>query len=431
MEDSYHFIGIGGIGMSSLAHILLQKKCEVSGSDIKRGSEIINLENEGAKIALSHTKKQFDSHQTVVYSTAISPNNLELVLAKKMGCKILHRSDLLNELTRGQKPLMVVGTHGKTTTSALLAHILKGCGSDPSYVIGGLVESLKVHGASGDGKYFVLEGDESDGSFLKTTPYGAIITNLEDDHLDYWKNHSKLVSAFAQFTDQFSNDMPLIWCGDDKEIVSLKPPGKCYGFSDGVDYQIKNVDPSSFELNGERFPLRMAGAHNALNSAAAIALALELGFDAQKIKRSLISFCGVSRRLEHLGNIEGVDYYDDYAHHPTEIKASYAAIESIAEGRRIWLLFQPHRFSRVKALMDQFCACLKSIPNLVIVPIYGATEKQDIQVQQELVRRLDNANHIERDFANQFLAQFAKRGDIVLTMGAGDISQVSRLLRTK
>ncbi|MDN3505013.1 MAG: UDP-N-acetylmuramate--L-alanine ligase [Rhabdochlamydiaceae bacterium] len=431
MTDSYHFIGIGGIGMSSLAHILLQKKCEVSGSDIKEGSVISGLKQEGAKISLSHSKDQFDSNQTVVYSTAIDCDNLELRLAKKMGCKILHRSELLNQLTVNQKPIMVVGTHGKTTTSALLTHILKGCGADPSYVIGGVVESLKSHGAFGLGEYFILEGDESDGSFLKTSPFGAIITNLEDDHLDYWKDHSSLLEAFSIFVNQFKLSAPVIWCGDDKELCRLNPPGKSYGFSDGVDYQVKNVDSSSFELNGEKFPLKVAGLHNALNSSAAIAMALQLGFDKQMIKSSLSSFLGVSRRLEYLGNFDGVDYYDDYAHHPTEIKAAYSALESISNQRRIWLLFQPHRYSRVKALMDQFCSCLKQIPNLVLFPIYAAGESKDIQVQEELRRQLDRANHIDRDFANTFLSQFAKRGDIVLTMGAGDISSVGRSLETK
>lgn len=434
MEDSYHLIGIGGIGMSSLAHILLQKSCHVSGSDSLATPLTEELEKEGAHIYRGHRSNHVMAGQTVVYSTAIQSDNIELGEAKVRGCRLIHRSELLAELTCEQQAILVAGTHGKTTVTALLAHILIHAGLDPSYVIGGTVACLPAHGRLGRGEYFVAEADESDGSFLKGKAHGAIVTNIEPDHLDYWKSWDKLKEGFTQFIAPFDRGGPFVWCYDDPTVRTLASSGKSYGFEEGADLQVIDAQGKGelvIQIDGyriEHFQFDLRGKYNALNGAAAVAMALELNVPLPAISEALATFKGVARRLEQVGSKGGIDYYDDYAHHPTAIRATYEAMKEIAGDRRVIVVFQPHRPSRVHDLIEGFQEALSEISPLVLVPTYLAGEEEMAGLDEDLALGITSREHytVDRGDVSSFLDGYASAGDIVLTMGAGDITQVGR-----
>ncbi len=416
-----HFIGIGGIGMSALASILLEKKESVSGSDLCLSSITRALAAKGASIFEGHSSSLISKECRVIYSSATCEKNPEFDEAKKLGAKLLHRSELLNELTLGKNAICVTGAHGKTTTTALVAHLLVKANLDPSYVIGGEVSSLGGHGHLGEGNYFVLEADESDGSFLKTKPHIGIITNIEPDHLDYWGSLEKLTEGYKEFARLSKH---LIWCKDDPILAAMKLGGKSYGLSIDSDFVISDIvkgpEGFKFKLNKETFFTPLIGEHNVLNSAAALVLAFSLG-----LKPDLSSFKGVARRLEWIKKEDGVDYFDDYAHHPTEIKATLSALKEVAKGRII-TIFQPHRYSRTKALMQEFQNVLNEIANLILIPIYSAKEPFEAGVFEELCDGIKNKYVIEKEEVLPFLKKHTKQTDTVITLGAGDITYICR-----
>lgn len=437
-ERQYHFIGIGGVGMSALAHILLQKGHQVSGSDLKESSVVESLKLAGAKIQMGHCETNIQGKPVVIYSTAINESNPEFVRAKSLGCTLMHRSDMLKTLLDEKKALVVTGSHGKTTVSSLLAYTLKSCGLMPSYVIGGFSDSLKHNGCSGSGDWFVAEGDESDGSFLKMSPFGGILTNVDFDHIGYyWKDKEELLEAFKTFTKQVKNKNLFFYWGDDEWLSKWKPEGVSYGFSKGCALRGSNLsiedsqcvfDITYKNVRYDDIILNMVGEHNVLNALGVFGLAVELGIEPDEIRLAFESFGGARRRFEWKGEENSITVYDDYAHHPTELKAILNAVDIIAQGRRVVIAFQPHRPTRLKELVDEFAQVFKGVKNLVITDLYLAGEKQIDGINSELLVRKIEDSHlvvVPRDRLVMHLVEKLQPQDILLTLGAGDITLVA------
>lgn len=439
MIEDYHFIGIGGIGMSALARILLQRGVHVSGSDKSASLITEELKNLGAEIFIGHSAALISRPLTVVYNSDIPLENPEYVEAKKRGYPIWHRSDLLKKLMEGSSPLLVSGTHGKTTTSSLLAHTLVKAGLDPSYAIGGIVRSLGSNGGAGEGGYFVAEADESDGTFLKYSSYGAILTNVDNDHLNFWQTEKRLEDGFKQFATQVSSREHLFFCSDDERLKALNIKGVSYGFDEEAELQVtsyrqeawKNVFDIHFD--GRDFAdieIPLIGGHNVLNAAAVFGLSLRLKVNEQAIRSALKSFEGVGRRAEKKGEYKGVAIYDDYAHHPTEIFATLRAIKTAIGDKRLVVAFQPHRYTRTKDCMDLFPEAFEHADLVLLTDIYAAGEKPLPGVNIEsLLKKLQNRCSAEicyhsRPELAHFVSTLLRPKDVFVTMGAGDITKL-------
>lgn len=439
MRKDYHFIGIGGIGMSALANILLAQGEQVSGSDIKDSPTIKKLHDQGAKIFIGHSPENIKKPYAIVYSTDIPKDNPEYYFAKEKGLRLLHRSELLAEMMGGFTPLLVTGTHGKTTTSSLLAHCLMDANLDPTYAVGGYLQGMGTNGRLGKGIYFIAEADESDGSFLNYPSFGAIITNLEHDHMNYWKTEDALLKAFHTFASQVGSKEHLFWCHDDMLLKSLQLEGYSYGFNEKADLVIDNFQQVQWKtwfditFQGEHFrelEIPLIGAHNVLNAAAVFGLGLKLDVETQVLRRGLKSFQGVGRRVEKKGSVQDIDFYDDYAHHPTEIFATLRALKCATHGRRLVVAFQPHRFSRTQYCMDDFADAFQYADEVIITDIYAASEKPIPGITPEkIIKKIKTGGFkpvcfVERGLLPKFISQFLKKGDIFITMGAGDITTV-------
>lgn len=439
MKKHYHFIGIGGVGMSALARILLKKGERVSGSDIKESGRITELKKEGADISIGHNADNIKKPDAIVYSTDIPKNNPEYVLAKEKKIPLLHRSEMLALIIKGHTPLLVTGTHGKTTTSSLLAHTLVEANLDPSFAVGGYLNSSNTNSRFGRGQYFVAEADESDGSFLNYPSFGAIITNLEQDHMNYWKTEEALVEGFRKFAAQVSSKQHLFWCYDDKLLKTLNLEGYSYGFSEGADLFIENFrqvhwhmifDLTFLGKHYQNIQIPLIGAHNVLNASAVFGLGLKLGLTEDQLRKGLASFPGVGRRLEKKGAFGTIDIYDDYAHHPTEIFATLRAIKNASHGKRIVLAFQPHRYTRTKCCLDDFADAFEYADEVVLTEVYGSHETPIPELTPEkILNRIKEGGYgsiqfVERANLPRFLSKFLKPKDILITMGAGDITAV-------
>lgn len=438
-SEKYHFIGIGGIGMSGLAKILLERGEKVQGSDLSKSNILKELKKKGAKIFFKHDGKVVKQGYKVVHTTAIKKENPEYKAALDGNNPILHRSDLLNDLMIGSLPLLVTGTHGKTTTASLLSTTLMEAGLDPSFVVGGIVNSYWHNARYGKGKYFVAEADESDGSFLKTSAFGAIVTNLEREHIDYWKNEDNLKSGFAKFFDQVMSKEHLFWCKEDKGLCELKPQGISYGFKSECDLYIYNIKSENFSMifdfsfKGKEYKnvkISLIGKHNVLNAGAVFGLALNLGIDETLIRRALQSFLGVGRRVQLIGEHSRVSFFDDYGHHPTEIKATIAALRGAVKERRIVVVFQPHRYSRTKDLLQEFGDAFDGADLVVVTDIYAAFEDPIEGVDSKVILneiqkrgRVESLYVAKADIARK-LAEMLKPHNVVLFQGAGDITSV-------
>ncbi len=445
-HSRYHFIGIGGIGMSALARVALQKGILVSGSDAKESLIVMALRNEGARITIGHDASQVPETGCVVYSTDISENNPEKQEALKRGLPLLHRSHCLHELMQDFSPLLVTGTHGKTTTSSLLAHTLKYLQQDPAYAIGGLVQSLQSNGGWGRGKYFVAEADESDRSFLVYAPFGAIITNIGLDHLNYWNTEKELIQGFFQFSQKVQKKDLLFWCVEDKRLSSLSLEGTSYGFSPRADLCIENVSyrgwNSSFSIRfeGNYYPdilIPLIGKHNVLNASAVWGLCIRLGLPADEIRKAFLSFQGVGRRVEKKGEVRSIAVYDDYGHHPTEIAATLEALKIASAGRRLVVAFQPHRFTRTRDAFHEFAPALQQADVVILTDIYSAGEPpiegiDAKSLHQTLVDRgALHSCYIPKEHLLEALTRLVCPGDVFVSMGAGDITQIGpKLLQT-
>jgi UDP-N-acetylmuramate--alanine ligase len=437
--SKYHFIGIGGIGMSALARILLQKGSKVQGSDLAASYVTEGLKQAGAQVFIEHSASLVSEPMTVIYSSDIRKENPEYQSAEAQKFPLIHRSDLLKTLMEGYKPLLVSGTHGKTTTSALLAHLLMSAGLDPSYAIGGTLVNVQANGGYGKGHYFVAEADESDGSFLNYPAFGAILTNIEQDHMAYWKAEAALIEGFKKFAAQVSSSDHLFWCADDFRLKALDLPGFSYGFAHDADLKIEQWRQNGWSLvftvtfQGKTYAdivLPLIGEHNVLNGAAVFGMGLVLGLEEAKIRHAFESFLGVKRRMEKKGEKRGVAVYDDYGHHPTEIRATLKAVKAAAGERRVVVAFQPHRYSRTQDCFNDFIGAFEDADALVLTEIYAAREAPIPGVTGEALfaavqdQSQVNTHFIKRASMADFLSGFLRPHDILVTMGAGDITKL-------
>lgn len=443
MQKDYHFIGIGGIGMSALARILLQKGAKVSGSDLSTSAIIESLKEAGAAIVAQHSSDPIPDFKTVVYNTMISRDNPEYQAAISSKVPLMHRSDLLALLMQDYASLLVTGTHGKTTTSSLLTYVLLEGGLEPSFAIGGLIQNLGVNGGHGKGIYFVAEADESDGSFLKLPAFGAIVTNIDNDHLDHWKTEEELLQGFVEFAGHVRSKEHFFWCLDDPKLASLKLSGISYGFHPGAQLQITSFAQEGwkcvFSLHFEgkdylNIEIPLIGTHNALNAAAVFGLALRLKIPEESIRRAFAKFQGIGRRVEKKGEINGVKIYDDYGHHPTEIQVTLKALRKAEEDKRFIVVFQPHRYTRLRDCMDIFGTCFEDADELIITDLYAANEAPIEGINAEaLVAQVREkgrvpVRYIPKKTLIPELHKMLRPHDVLLTQGAGDVTHVGREL---
>lgn len=436
----YHFIGIGGIGMSSLAKILLQNNAKVKGSDLSMSDLLSELKERGATIYNGHKKENISEGDIVVYSSAIKENNPELAEAKAKKLKIIHRSELLKNLIAGHLPLLVTGTHGKTTTTSLLTQVLLDADLDPAYSIGGILNSTKSNANLGTGKYFVVEADESDGSFLNYSGFGGIILNIEKEHFAYWKNIENVKQGYLKFILNMERKDLVVWCNEDKILSQMKPPGESYGFSKEADLMAENIRHEDFQMvfdlvyKKRRYlnvRLNLLGKHNVLNSMAVFLLAKKLGINEEQIFKTFNSFSGVKRRMDKIGEVNKATFFDDYGHHPSEIKATLAGLRTGIKEKRIVCVFQPHRYTRVRELFEEFRKCFSDADQLIVTDIYSAGEDEKEKVDsrffaEKIKEEKKNAVYVEKEKLVSFLQKFIRPHDVVIFFGAGDIIKLSK-----
>lgn len=440
MKEVYHFIGIGGIGMSGLAHIMLQKNYAVSGSDILITPVVEALIKQGAIIHKGQSANNISSDMRVIFSSDIKADNPEYLAAIEKKCQLLHRSDLLAKLISDQKSLAVAGTHGKTTTSALLAAVLFDSGYDPSFAIGGVVPQFQGNSRFGQGEFFAFEADESDRTFLKYHPYGAIITNIDHDHLvNYEDNPRHLVDAFQSFADQVQSKGHLFWCGDDHYMKEMNLVGESYGTESHCHWRLSNIRQegfkSLFDLQNSQghfknIELALVGLHNAFNASGVFALAMTLGIPEESVRQVFSTFQGILRRCERRGSINNILFLDDYAHHPTEIKTTLLGIRRAIGNKRLVAVFQPHRYSRTQECQGLFGASFEGVDVVFVTDIYGAGETPiptltGEKIMQEIKNRIESCHYVPRTALSRKLMEYVQSGDVVVTLGAGDVTKVS------
>ncbi|MBS3969886.1 MAG: UDP-N-acetylmuramate--L-alanine ligase [Clostridia bacterium] len=439
--NNVHFIGIGGAGMSGLAKILIQKGIKVSGSDLSNSKYVERLIQMGAQIKIGHHEDNVPNFcDLVVISSAIPLTNSEVQRARAMGIKIIKRGELLGELMRLQRGIAVAGAHGKTTTSSMIALILEDAGYDPTIVVGGELCNLCSNAKLGKGAYLVAEADESDGSFLELFPEIAIVTNIEDDHLDYYGSMDNIINAFQQYINQIPEGGTAFIGIDDDIARKLKPPEnrkvKYYGLQDNNDFVAKNLifkdtGSTSDIYYQKRFlgklELTITGKHNIVNALGALGVAMEVGVSCQEATRALKKFKGVERRFQLLGHEKNVKVVDDYAHHPTEIKATLQAARQAHKGRVV-AVFQPHRYSRTKQLYHEFGRSFSDADFIVITDIYAAGEQAIPGISGELIFQEAKKRFPEKqivykgyDDLTDYLHKTTRPGDLIITLGAGDI----------
>ncbi len=439
-----HFVGIGGVGMSGLAQLLLVQGYRVSGSDPKENQFTRQLEAQGAVIYHRHEQGNIaPGVQEVVISSAVPPDNPEVVAARSRGLSIVKRGELLARLFNARRGIAVAGAHGKTTTSAMVALVLKEAGLDPAAVIGGYVREFHGNTLPGRGPYFVAEADESDGSFLWLKPEIALVTNIEGDHLDHYGSLESIVAAFAAFLDRVRPGGTAVLCLEDPRVAGLA--GGCgravitYGFKDKADYRADGVTLQGLSGRAAIYyhnrhlgdlVLQVPGRHNILNALGAVAVAHRLGIPFPVAARALGDFHGVGRRFEVLWDDGVIRVVDDYAHHPTEIEATLAAAAQVG-ARRVIAVFQPHRYTRTYHLYREFGRAFKGADMVIINDIYGAGEKPVEGVTSRLILDEIKSNGHPQVYylptlaeTAAFLEENCMAGDLVLTMGAGDVWQV-------
>lgn len=438
-----HLIGIGGSGMRAIANILIQKGYDVSGSDVADSAVIEKFRNMGATVHIGHNKDYVKGVDAVVRSTAIREDNPEIVAAKEQGIKILHRSDIVKAVLDVTDGIAVAGAHGKTSTTSMIGQILVEAEADPTVIIGGEVDYLKGSSCLGKGHFSVVEADESDGSFLKLRPHTIVITNIEDDHMDHYKTMDNLLNAFCEFVETLPESGKAIVCGDNENIRYVMSRVNrnfiTYGLSDNNDYVAKNIhyvdstlvyDVYHNGVNVERIRLRVPGEHNVLNSLAAFVVAHDCcGVETRIITKGLGKFIGAKRRFETKGHVAGVWVVDDYAHHPTEIKATLKAAKEL-EKHRVICVFQPHRFTRTSLLKDEFATAFISADEVYMTDIYSSGEDPIPGIDGNTIPNAIKAatgqdvHYVQSvDDLPEVLSKVVRPNDLVITMGAGSINQ--------
>jgi UDP-N-acetylmuramate--alanine ligase len=439
-----HFIGIGGAGMSGLARISLSHGITVSGSDAKDSSVVKALQALGATIATSHAASNVDGADLVVYSTAISPSNPELIRAQELKLSTLTRAAALSILMSESKSIAVAGTHGKTTTSSMMAVALQACGADPSFAIGGTITASGSNAHRGTGEIFVAEADESDGSFIEYHPYAAIVTNVEHDHVDFFATPEDVAQAFIDFAATIHKDGFLTYCADDQGAKALASTVKTcalisYGIGESCDLRLDSIE---LEAMGSRaraiwrgkvvgfIELQVPGHHNLLNAAAVLATGLNLGFPAPELLTGLSVFRGTGRRFELIGTVHGVRVIDDYGHHPTEIDVTLKAARRFAGDGRLIVIFQPHRYSRTKAFSAQFAKALDVADRAIVLEVYAASEKPIAGVTSRLITDAMSHGEYIPNFieVTDSVIDSAEPQDVIITLGAGDVSSLAPII---
>lgn len=452
--ESVHFIGIGGVGMSGIALVAHDQGIRVTGSDIKDSRYTKQLREAGVEVFIGHAEENVASGEAapdvVVVSTAVMESNPELASARARGIEVWHRARMLAYLGVGLDTLAVAGTHGKTTTSSMLASALDDMGMDPTFLIGGIVRAYGTNAHSGSGRFYVVEADESDKSFTYLSPAAVLVTNIEADHLDHYRDLEEIKEKFAAFIGSVPAESGIaVVCGDDAELVRIaRASGRAtitYGFSESCDVRIESYEPhgvgSAYRL---AFPdgrvlegsvPQNPGAHNVSNAAGVVALIDALGYDAAAAVSALFDFRGVKRRFDLVGEAAGVTVVDDYAHHPTEIAATVKAASQLGYGK-VHVLFQPHRYSRIglfaEVLHDEFSVAFDAADTVTFMDVYSAGESPVPGVNGKAFLNvvLDNPSHPEASYVPRRIDTVGEMvgkvsaGDLVITMGAGDVTAI-------
>jgi UDP-N-acetylmuramate--alanine ligase len=451
-----HFVGIGGAGMSGIAEVMLTQGYQVSGSDLGSNAATQRLSALGARVMMGHETKNVHDADVVVVSTAVKFDNPEVVAARDLHIPVVPRAMMLAELMRLKQGIAVAGTHGKTTTTSLIASILAEANMDPTFVIGGRLEAVGANARLGRGEFIVVEADESDASFLYLQPVLAVVTNIDADHMEtYGHDFEKLKSAFVDFLEHLPFYGLAVLCADDPNVVAILPriskPVMTYGTTDAASVRGINIKADAGRMHFQALiadarlsanattlsiTLNLAGIHNVLNALAAIAVALEIGASGDAIVKALAEFKGVGRRFQRYGEIDLRDggtfsLIDDYGHHPVEMAATIAAVRGAYPNRRLLLAFQPHRYSRTRDLFEDFVKVLSTVDGLLLTEVYAAGEAPIVAADgRALVRAVRLAGKVEPLFVDQVkelpqaILATVTAGDVLLTMGAGSISQV-------
>jgi UDP-N-acetylmuramate--alanine ligase len=440
-----HFVGIGGIGMSGIAEVLLSFGCQVSGSDLSNSSIVERLRSRGADIAIGHHGDNVKDATVMVYSSAVSEENPEMVAAKERKIPIMKRAEMLAELMRLKSGIAIAGTHGKTTTTSILTTILRESDRDPTYIIGGIVKNLEGNAQVGKGEFLIAEADESDGTFLHLSPIFSVVTNIDSDHLDFYGTEQRIFEAFKRFANQVPFYGLCSLNAHDEKLMDIKrdlrKPSVTFGIGDKVgpvDYGAMNIvygiESSEFDLHYQgsfviKVKLNLLGEHNVLNCLGAISIAHSLGLDFEQIASGVSCFKGVGRRMELLYKNKDFVLIDDYAHHPTEITSTLASLKENAN-KKIVTIFEPHRFTRTKDCWDQFLHCFNQCDELYLRPIYPASESPLPGITSDRLSSDINQLHpnfsevIEKD--EDLFKMIASRLDedaVVVTLGAGKIGK--------
>ena len=448
-KDIIHFVGIGGIGMSGLAQIMRNMGFRIQGSDQNKNKNTVSCSKSGIKIFIGHSSSNIKKATILVKSTAIKKNNIELKYAKKNKIPIYTRAEVLADVVSLKKNIIVTGSHGKTTTTSLVAKILSDQKLDPTIINGGVINSFKSNAKLGRGEWAILEADESDGSFLKLPINYSIVTNIDFEHLDYYKNYKNLENSFLEFINKTPPTGKAIICTDNKNIRKILNKIKnknilTYGENKKAEYRVKkikyNIENTSFDLtykdkekkikNIKNITVKLLGKHNVLNATAAFIVCLNLGADLNKAKKSLKNFSGVQRRMTKVFSKNKNDFYDDYAHHPTEISSILEGIQNVNPERKIISVFEPHRYSRVLSLKNEFSKCFSKSNLVLMCPIYAAGERKNLKFNSikfaELISKNSNTQVILVKNENELSKYFKKNlisNEIIIGMGAGIISK--------
>lgn len=449
--NQIHFIGIGGAGMSGIAEVLLNEGYQISGSDIAEGPVTKRLVEAGAKVFIGHQAENIIGASVVVASSAIDDTNPEVKAAKEARIPVIQRAQMLAEIMRFRHGIAIAGTHGKTTTTAMISMIYTEAQLDPTFVNGGLVKSAGKNAHLGASRYLIAEADESDASFLHLQPMVSVVTNIEPDHMDtYGGDFEQMKATYVKFLRNLPFYGLAVMCADDETVMEIAPQvGRqvvTYGFSDKADYRIEDYQQTGFQghytvvcPNGERIDvlLNVPGKHNALNATAALAVAKEEGIGNEAILAALADFQGAGRRFDQLGSFirpnGKVMLVDDYGHHPTEVDVTIKAARSGWEDKRVVMIFQPHRYSRTRDLFDDFVQVLSQVDALIMLEVYAAGEAPIVGADSKaLCRSIRNLGKVDpilvsdTDQLGEVLDQIIQDGDLILAQGAGSVSRISR-----
>lgn len=447
-SEKIHFVGIGGVGMSGIAELLLGMGFRVSGSDIQDSAAVKKLKKLGARIRIGHSENNYNTVNVVVISSAVSRSNPEVKKARILGIPVIPRAEMLAELMRLKQGIAVAGTHGKTSTTSILGSIMMQAGLDPTTIIGGKFLNIGSNARSGKGEYLICEADESDGSFLRLSPIISIVTGIDNDHMDFYKDMDHLRSTFLEFMDKVPFYGFTVLNGDDgnvrKVMKRLDKIHYTYGFESRNDFVLSGGTAGprgmTFSMSRKRksmgkFLFPGYGRHGIQNAAASVIVAHELGVPLPVIRKGLSSFRGVGRRMEKIGSIKGITVYDDYAHHPTELNTTIKAFRMIPAGRRIGI-FQPHRYSRTRALAKEFQPVFRGLDRLIVTDVYAASEKPLKGVTGDLIAKgVTNVRQVDyipnRVHVADILLPDLKENDLVITFGAGDVYKTGREILQK